>query len=446
MATTADIEISRKLSILSAFSDKFAEERKVSNKHDTSKGPKDFMFAVHIACFFVGFMNVMPMVFFSTAKSYWMYKFRNVTLGDAITEGQDRTRLQVYFQPALMAGGTVPSVICTILLTFYGHKIPSMFRSLASLVLLGLVFAIFAIFTQINTDSWQTGFFALTVILLMMNSAGVATFQMSSVILIAKLPPSYMFWYLLGQNGTLLTTSLQVISVAVTDSSITSGLIYFTAGTTLITIALTFVMIARKSQIFKYYEVENIKDQHAEHINFGEMKKLLIQIWPTLVVVGVLFFTFSFIHPSVTTLVESEYADEKTAWTQKYFTPTIVFLLAEISSIVGRVLSRKFLVTHSNKWWYILALTVRLICTPFYLFCNAQPRSHLPVIFGHDWEFITGHILFSMSMGFLMHVGFMSIRTLAEGKTEVGLKIVTLTLSLVSAASTFNGFLTVMLL
>ncbi|XP_072395604.1 uncharacterized protein [Diabrotica undecimpunctata] len=301
MATTADIEISRKLSILSAFSDKFAEERKVSNKHDTSKGPKDFMFAVHIACFFVGFMNVMPMVFFSTAKSYWMYKFRNVTLGDAITEGQDRTRLQVYFQPALMAGGTVPSVICTILLTFYGHKIPSMFRSLASLVLLGLVFAIFAIFTQINTDSWQTGFFALTVILLMMNS-------------------------------------------------------------------------------------------------------------------------------------------------EKYFTPTIVFLLAEISSIVGRVLSRKFLVTHSNKWWYILALTVRLICTPFYLFCNAQPRSHLPVIFGHDWEFITGHILFSMSMGFLMHVGFMSIRTLAEGKTEVGLKIVTLTLSLVSAASTFNGFLTVMLL
>uniref|UniRef100_A0A6P7GCF3 Equilibrative nucleoside transporter 1-like n=1 Tax=Diabrotica virgifera virgifera TaxID=50390 RepID=A0A6P7GCF3_DIAVI len=132
--------------------------------------------------------------------------------------------------------------------------------------------------------------------------------------------------------------------------------------------------------------------------------------------------------------------------TEKFFTPTLVFLLAEVSSIVGRVLSHKFLITHSNKWWYILCLLVRLICTPFYLFCNAQPRTHLPVIFDHDWEFVLGHIIFSSSTGFLMHVGFMSVRSLAEGKTEVGLKIVTLTLSLVSAASTFNGFLTVMLL
>ncbi|XP_050511925.1 equilibrative nucleoside transporter 3 isoform X4 [Diabrotica virgifera virgifera] len=446
MATTADIEISRKLSILSVLSNKFAEERKVSHKHDNAKGPKDFMFAVHIACFFVGFMNVMPMVFFSTANSYWMYKFRNVTQGDEITQGQDRTRLQVYFQPALMAGGTIPSVICTILWTFYGHKIASMLRSLAALVLLGLVFAIFAIFTQINTDSWQTGFFALTVILLMMNSAGVATFQMSSVILIAKLPPSYMFCYLIGQNGTVLTTSLQLVAVAVTNNSITSGLIYFTAGTTLITISLMFVMIARRSHVFRYYEVENIKDKHAEHIKFDEMKKLIVQLWPVLVVIGILFFTLSFVHPSITTLVESEYAYEKTAWTQKFFTPTLVFLLAEVASIVGRLLSHKFLITHSNKWWYILCLLVRLICTPFYLFCNAQPRTHLPVIFDHDWEFVLGHIILSSSTGFLMHVGFMSVRSLAEGKTEVGLKIVTLTLSLVSAASTFNGFLTVMLL
>ncbi|XP_057654080.1 equilibrative nucleoside transporter 3-like [Diorhabda carinulata] len=444
MSVLDDIEISRKASILSIFSDKY-EAHKKSIISEKGKEPKDILFIVHILCFFVGFMNIMPMVFFSTAQTYWMYKFRNATLDEETTSGKDRTALQSYFQSVQMVASSVPNVIFTLLALFYGHKLSAIIRSIGALAVQCTNFAIFAAFTYINTDSWQNSFFVLTMGLFTINSACTSTFHMSSVVLMAKLPSIYMFFFLIGQNGTVITTTLQIIALSVTDRSLITGAIYFTAGTILIGLTLILLLVGRITPVFKYYDVTNVKENKTEELKWSECKILIKKIWPCLVIICGLLTSSSFVMPGIITLIVSENDTEKTAWTAKYFTPVTAFLIPELVSILGRVTAKNFRITNTNKWWYIAVVIIRgVTLVPFYMFCRAEPR-HLPVVFGSDWQFISIHAFFAYTMGFLLNVTFMSIRTLTD-KPELGLKLLGLVASLTSAANTANGVLMVRLL
>ncbi|CAH1113069.1 unnamed protein product [Psylliodes chrysocephalus] len=435
-----EAEIGRKASLLSILSVKYEDDRRKSSLGQ--KVPKDPYYVVYITCFLMGFMNVVPIFFFNAAAGYWMYKFRDPSLGSGTTSGSERTTLQAYYQPCAVVAQQLPSIIFSFILTVYGHKFSAMKRVLVTLSLFVVLYLTFAVFTQINTDSWQSGFFVMTISLLVLNTALTATIQMSSAVVMAKLPQNYLMSFLLGQNGSILTSILQIIAVAVTDFQPTAGLIYFLVGSFIIAITLALLMMSRNTKLFEHYQVEVANNQHSEMISRVEAKELLKKIWPSLVITCILIGNMTTIHPAITTLVESQY--NNTSWSDKYFTPVCVFLTSDAASLLGRIVSNKALITESNKWWYVVITLARfLVSVPICMLFDAQPRTNIPVIFNKDWEFIIFSALFGFTMGFLMNISFMSLKSLAPGKQEQSLKIMVLSFSLTSAITAANGLLMV---
>lgn len=412
----------------------------------TEKEPKDHFFLVRTTCFLLGFMNLAPLLFASTAAGYWLYKFRDPSIGSGTTLGMDRTTLQAYYQPVSMVAQQVPSVTMSCLMTVYGHKVPHMRRTLVSLLLFIGLYLLFTLFTQINTDSWQTPFFVVAIFLSMMNSSLAATMQMSTAVLISKLPHEYLMYFLIGQNGAFISTFLQIISLALTDDQPTSGLLYFSSGAILILITLVLTMLSRKTKVFEYYEIEAAKEQHSEMINWAEAKEVIKKMWPCQAVLGLMIMTISTIHPSITTLVVSQNEANHTAWTEKFFTPVCAFLVIEVSAIIGRIMSRKFFITESNKYWYVGLTVLRLfISIPICMLFDAEPRN-FPVVFDKDWEFIVFMFIFGFTNGWIWNVSAMSLKTLVPKKQEVAFKLLALTISVFSAITVANGLLAVKVL
>ncbi|CAH1113068.1 unnamed protein product, partial [Psylliodes chrysocephalus] len=428
-------------SLLSVLSHKH-EEKRNSLPPSTLKEPKDDFHLVHITMFLLGFMSLMPMTFFSVANDYWMFKFRNTSLDLETSNGEDRTNLQQYFQSITLIVQTVPAAILASSTLTYTKHIKE--RTAGSLISLAIVFAMFVIFAKINTDAWQTGFFVLSMILLFINNVFLSAFQSSSLLLVAKLPQDYLMYYMIGQNGTILTTLLQIVSLTVTTSSSTTGLMYFIVGTILILITLILLVLMIRTEVFNYYVTDTINESHTA--TFSDMKKLMKEIWPCQLLMCIFLFNICLISPSLTTLVVPQQGQYYDLWTSKYFIPVTVFLIGDVFCIIGKILTRKIVLTKSNKWWHIsLTLIFSLIQIPFYFLCNARPRT-LPVIFQQDWQFILMNILYALYSGYVINISFLSLKTLSNGQEKAAFALFNVTASVLGMVFCANGLIGVKLL
>ncbi|XP_072394044.1 equilibrative nucleoside transporter 3-like [Diabrotica undecimpunctata] len=442
MDVDADTEVPKKVSHVIYKENEEKKEYSLYKKDEHE--PNDPFFIIHILCFLLGFMNIMPTMFFSTAQAYWMYKLRNTTISGDVTVGVDRTTLQSYYQSVSLTVSTIPSVLFTTLLTFYGHKIPAMFRLVHSTAALFGVFVVFTIFTQVNSDTWQTEFFVITMILLVIKSAFASILGMSSMVIVARLHHRFMFLFLLGQNGNFISTLLQILSLAVTETSVESGLLYFTVGTLTVLLTYVILIICRKSKFFQYYDVENVKEGKGETLHWSETKDVFILVWPSVMILIVVIFVATCTSP-ISTLVVSENDGDGSLWTTKYWIPVAVMLSMDLTSLMGRFLSKTLYITHSNKWFYIIASILRVLIVPFYIYSNAQPRT-LPVIFDRDWQFLTCHIFNAITQGFLLNIAFMSVRPLAGEKQQGALKLLGFIMSLLMIVFTGNAIVIVKIL
>ncbi|CAH1169720.1 unnamed protein product [Phaedon cochleariae] len=413
----------------------------------TSKSePKDAFYICRILFMFIGFMHLMPILFLGSAANYWFYKFRNTTL-DTV-DPEVRTDLQTLYQSSSTVAQTLPSLGFMFLTTIFGHKFQPKYLTAGTLVCLIGIFSIFAIFTQVDTDNWQTAFFFTTMFLLVVNSAVVAIFQLSTLVIIAKFPNDYMKSFLFGQSGGIVSNIILVISISVTDYQPTSAAIYFIAGVIMIAITFVLFLMALFTEPYRVYVVESTEtgDTGTRKISWSESKEVLKCIWPSSVLFVFLMLAISCIHPAVDTLVVSEFQGDGTVWTEKYFVPVITYLLADVSGVLGRFFSTSYRITKTNYLYWIIGGVIRcVVCVTFIIFCNAQPR-HLPVIFNHDWEYILFNIIFPFSNGFLFNVGFLSLNELSEGKSEVALKLSSVIIAVSSSVFSANGILMVKLL
>jgi equilibrative nucleoside transporter 1/2/3 len=60
-----------------------------------------------------------------------------------------------------------------------------------------------------------------------------------------------------------------------------------------------------------------------------------------------------------------------------------------------------------NKPWLVIFMSItRAIFIPVLMFCNAQPRHHLPVYIHSDLYYILITIVFAISNGYLCNLAF----------------------------------------
>nr|XP_023022146.1 equilibrative nucleoside transporter 3-like [Leptinotarsa decemlineata] len=279
--------------------------------------PKDTFYLCNFYFFFMGFMTLMPLVFIGTAFNYWMFKFRNTT---APAHDPSRTSLQSLYESSSRIASSIPSVIFTIVGSIYAGRLNPQKCILSALTVILSIFVILSLFTQIDTDSWQTEFFALAMILTGLNSATVAIYQMFSMVLLTKFPSKFLNLFLLGTGGGILTDFIQIISISVTDSDIDGALIYFLTGTFMVVAQILLTLGMKYIKLYTYYSEDSVEDQKRKDKKFSwsEVKEVAKDVWPPGVILFMVLFAMTCVHPSVTSLVISQYYMDGT-WGSEYF-------------------------------------------------------------------------------------------------------------------------------
>lgn len=65
---------------------------------------------------------------------------------------------------------------------------------------------------------------------------------------------------------------------------------------------------------------------------------------------------------------------------------------------------------------------MRIAFVPILMFCNAQPRHHLPVIFDKDYAYVIFIILFAFTNGYLINLCVLHIPRYVFNFFEINLK------------------------
>jgi equilibrative nucleoside transporter 1/2/3 len=310
---------------------------KLSVETPSGDKPKDAYGMVYILFFLVGLVQVLPYTFFVTANDYWMYKFRNTSLEDA--DSSQRTVLQTQFSPSLTITLQLSTISFLFLNLIFGHKYPIKLKLFGPPIIAQTCYVLAAIFIHIDTDTWQEGFFAVTIIIVAVVTAMNAVFGMAIYSSMSTFPARYLGAYLGGQGmAGIFTACIQIISLAVSITRETRALVYFwVANATIAFTLLLMAVIMRRNRFYLFY-MENYEQRKGKMLSFRQILDIFKVIWPG---PGIMFFylaTTNIVHPAITSLVVSE-GEGNGPWNDVYFVPVITFALYAILDYVGRTIS-----------------------------------------------------------------------------------------------------------
>ncbi|KAJ8985297.1 hypothetical protein NQ317_007084 [Molorchus minor] len=384
--------------------------------------PKDTFYLIRVLSLLFGLLHILPSTFFITANNYWMYKLRDVS--SETVDLNNKTTLQTYFNSGLMITQCTSMILCMLLSSAFAHTIKVRSRILSSLSIIAVLFVLFTALIKVNTDTWQTAFFLLSLLSVCIICdghyvSGVLTlFQISTLALMPKFPPSYMKTFLMGQGAAgVFNGCLQVICLATGTSTKTSALFYFCSGTAIIFLALFMFFISKHLAFYQYYVEDNTVQMRKERLNKEEIKYVVKNIWFCIAISLIAEVNLLVIHASITGLVVSE------NYGMYFFVPTITYLYFAVISLFGRYVGAKTNITRSNAKWWVSLTVLRVVTVPLIMLCNAKPRSHLPVWFPHDWQYIIILGVLAFTHGFIFNMTFMSIPRLVPGKEEAAFLI-----------------------
>lgn len=305
---------------------------------DDPNAPKDKFNFVFITFFIVGTISVLPMVFFITANEYWMYKFRTVDSND--TSAENRNYIQANYASYNMIATTSTGIICNFFSTFAAHKIRLTTRAYMSLIFFSCNFVVQTILAKVDTDTWQMGFFGLTMVIQILMAVLMAVAGTGVLTIMSKFPDRYMKMFLFGQGiGGLVSAILRLITITIMTETIPEALLYFSSGCVLMGTGLVMFFFATKTSFFKFYMTSYKEDAKKKVHSVGQIMDTIKLVWPL-----ILLNLFNSVIPigSITNLVVSEYQNTGSLWGDKYFITVMSFLLSSCSDIVGRGLSSKY--------------------------------------------------------------------------------------------------------
>ncbi|XP_044271775.1 equilibrative nucleoside transporter 3-like [Tribolium madens] len=351
----------------------------------------------------LGVASVIPTHFFPTATDYWMYKFRDPDFHGNYTE-QNRTGMQAEFVADYSIVSNVSNVCFLVVTIIFLKRLSLVKRIMGALCGALVMFAITCVFVQVDTDEWQRGFFIATLVIGFLLTGFCAVFMVSLFQLVTRFPPVYLAAMLSGHSLCGIFAALvQIFSLSIGASSKTSGLTYFSIGMFFIFLTLTgFIATLNKSQFFNYHitkEVETVKPKMTKNLFLSVLNKVKYYLGSMIIVLGCTIM----LHPGLLSLVVSVGKGNGKKWNDVFFVPVITFLLHFSFDYMGREVAGYWKKPKSGLIIFIASL-LRACFVPMFMLCNAQPRSHLPVIFDQDYAYIIFVIIFAFTNGYLVNL------------------------------------------
>ncbi|XP_053649194.1 equilibrative nucleoside transporter 3 isoform X2 [Cherax quadricarinatus] len=352
---------------------------------------------------------MLPWNFFITADMYWQYKLRNVSLGEEWDASDaSLTPLQKSFMPTLVIVSNVFSVVFFIINSAVVKKVREGVRILGSLSLLMLAMILITIFTSVTTDSWQTTFFVITMIIVALLNMCTAVLQGSLYGLAGLFPSSCVSSVISGQAIAGVFSSLaRIISLLVGEEPVTSALIFFTIADVFLVFTIVGYIFLTKGMYYmkvkKEVEKKLLESPQEARSDYATYVAVLKKVWPMGTTLGGSLIVTLMIYPSVLVYITSTSPESR--WTQIFFQPTITFLLFNLSDWCGRETPRWLKWPSERGWQLHVAALCRIIFLPLLMLCHGTNKT-FPTIFANDAYYIPLLILFAFTGG---HFGTLTL-------------------------------------
>ncbi|XP_074034271.1 equilibrative nucleoside transporter 3 isoform X3 [Leptinotarsa decemlineata] len=360
---------------------------------------------------------MVPGSFFLTATDYWMFKFRDITQDHY--DPRNKTYLQTNFASISSIIHSIPTLVTTVLVSMFGHKLDVRFRLLSTLSILTATFILFTIFVVVDTDSWQMGFFILTMVVTIVNSIAGILLGVTNFAIIAKFPTAYLKFHMYGSTTAgIFSSILQVICLSAGGNSTQVGLLYYLVGTSILVVTVITAYSTKYLSFFQFYMGDTSESTRKPMPSLSVLMEVSKRMWPFLVSMIWALPTFAWSSPTILILIVPENYKRGDPWTDKYFIPVITFLLPSIIGLLSTVGAKPWMTPKNAKWFILFSLMKTFTLNPLFLFCNESPKHHLPVLFPHDWQYITILVINTILSGYVGTISFLSTPNFAKDKTE----------------------------
>ncbi|XP_070571354.1 equilibrative nucleoside transporter 1-like [Ptychodera flava] len=375
--------------------------------------PFDSFRAVYLIIGFLGMGCLLPWNMFITASGYYKMKFRCVNCTT-----MNATEFQETFENFFSVAANVSNIVMLFCNAALKHLISLNMRMYSGMVVVLIMFIVTAVLVLIPTDSWQSLFFGVTIISVVVICSLGAVFQGSLLGLAGILPSEYMQSAMSGMAFAGIFASLaSILSIAASSNVMASAFGYFLSAVAMMALSIVSYTVLQKLPFFKYHYLKPIdEDLKSSTINGSisssstttiEDRKtkppfmfIFKKIWLMALNVILVFVVTIGCFPSVTSRVDAMH--QNTTWEKKYFTPVACFLLFNTCDCIGRTLTSFVKWPDESGVGLTLFVLLRIAFLPLFALCNVQPRPHgTTVIFDNDAYFITFMLIFALSNGYL---------------------------------------------
>ncbi|XP_029385656.1 equilibrative nucleoside transporter 2-like isoform X2 [Echeneis naucrates] len=380
--------------------------------------PADRGQVVAFIIFILGLGTMLPWNFFITASQY--FKGR-LGASSNITNSSSGGATKDYNYDSWMALlSQLPLLLFTLLNSFVYQWVQERIRVAFSLLAFFFFFSLTAGLVQVDME--PDTFFSITMATIFFINVCSAVLQGSLFGVVGLFPPRYSTLFMSGQGLAGIFAALAMFcSILSNADERLAALAYFitpcvaTLGTLLCYMLLPHLEFARF-----YMKRSDTAEMSKELVSSSENKELeangkldtklaegqerssvfavFKKIWVMALCVTCVFAVTLSVFPVITVRVQTVY-EENVSW-KKVFTCVCCFIVFNLMDLVGRGAPSLVMWPSKESRLFPVAVLSRLVFIPLLMLCNVE-KSRLPVIFRHDFAFITIMALFSFSNGYL---------------------------------------------
>ncbi|CAI2358146.1 unnamed protein product [Caenorhabditis sp. 36 PRJEB53466] len=370
--------------------------------------------------------NMLITISYDYFESYKMLANSTIDMETGKVSGTPTT-FSSNFQSFQTIASQVPNLLLNLLNIFIVVK-----GGLASRITVGLsIVAVCVVttmgFIYVDTNSWLTLFFVLTIVTIIVLNGANGVYQNSIFGLASELPFKYTNAVIIGNNlcGTFVTL-LSMTTKAMTKNILDRSFAYFSIALVTLGLCLFSFLILQKQRFYQFYSTRAARqrsknEESSEGKGFATYVATFKEAFPQLVNVFLVFFVTLSIFPGVMMYIK----DEKKGGTydfplpKNYFMDVTTFLQFNVFAFIGSIVAGKKQWPAPNRLW--IPVYLRLLYIPFFAFCNYLPETRtLPVLFESTWLFVIVGATMSFGSGYFSGLAMMySSQTVDASRAQV---------------------------
>ncbi|GAB1609657.1 equilibrative nucleoside transporter 3-like [Argonauta hians] len=377
---------------------------------------------VYVITYLLGVTTLLPWNFFITGEKYFHFKLRNVSLPANSTSV---TPLQHYFESSLAVSATVANLLCNVIVVLIVKRVSMKARFTLSMVSILVLLVLTSSFVKVDTDSYQTAFFVIVLLTIMLLSGFSAVLNCSACGLASIMPTKYMSALMGGQAlGGTFASLTNIFAIATLPSITDSALLYFLIAIFVTLVTLAGYLYLYKLEYSRYYIYKDVysgiekynddddgdDDDVVKVINEPTRApstwQVFLKIWKWGLAAMLTFSVTLSCFPAVSSSVKPL---GNLGWFDRFYGPVVNFLVFNVTDLLGRIIAGKTQSFFKSSWSnsFLLASVLRIVFVPLIMYCNVQPREHLKVSFDNDYAMGIIICFLGLTNGFVSNMSMM---------------------------------------